>query len=87
MPRLLQLRPKVGRLLDPMSVLGKPTNGSARSGAGATRDKYSSYSPRPTRSWVAGSFSAPGSQRKRSRLLAAYALCGGGPHRVRYFPL
>ncbi len=46
MPQPLQLRPKVGRLLDPMSVLGKPKNGSARSGAGATRDKCPSYSPR-----------------------------------------
>jgi hypothetical protein len=86
MPRPLQLRPKVGRLLDPMSVL-KPTNGSARSGAGATRDKCPSYSPCQTRSWVAGSFSAPGSHRKCSRMLAAYALCGGAPHHVRYFPL
>ncbi len=56
MPRPLQLRPEMGRLLDPMSVLGKHKNGSAQSGAGATRDKYPSYSPRPTRPCVAGTF-------------------------------
>ncbi len=33
------------------------------------------------------SFSAPGSQRKCPRLLTAYALCGGAPHRAQNFPL
>ncbi len=56
MPRPLQLRPKVGRLVDPMLVLGKPKNGSARSGTGATRDKCPFYLSRPARQCVAGTF-------------------------------
>ncbi len=56
MPRPLELWPKVGHLLDPMSVLGKPENGFARSGVGATRDKCPSSSPRPIRPCVAGTF-------------------------------
>jgi hypothetical protein len=64
-------------LLGPTPALGTPKNGSARSGAGATGDKCPSYAPRLARPCLAGSFSAPTNQRKRPRLLVAYALCGG----------
>ena len=52
----LKLRTKVGRLLGPMPALGKPKNRSARNGAGATKDKFPSYSPRPARPAWQGPF-------------------------------